>query len=109
KNLTPIQPENNANNRMLYSKTYALLNPMNQQLQQYPGHQQEQRSFMDDLCVRNQTGLFQIVSQTSPSGGKNYEDLSILDPSDPDQWLIVVFVPGEDQDTIYRQYIVAEM
>ena len=90
-----------------YSKKYALMQPMNH-YQYYAGYQHIQRSFIDDLCVRNQMGLFQIVSQTSPSGGKNYEDLSILDPSDPRQWLVVVYVPGEDRDTIYRQFIVAK-
>ena len=95
-------------NHVYHSKAYALVNPMNHNHQRYPGQQHVQQSFMDDLCVRQQMGLFQIVSQTSPSGGKNYEDLSILDPSDPKQWLVVVNVPGEDQDIIYRQFIVAE-
>lgn len=96
------------NNRARYSKAYALVNPIHQNNQRYPGNRVVQRSFMDDLCVRNQSGLFQIVSQTSPSGGKNYEDLSILDPSDPRQWLIVIYVPGDKQDTIYRQFLVTE-
>ena len=102
-------PAINARNQMRYSKVHALVNPMNQQPQQYPRNEEFQRSFMDDLCVRNQTGLFQIVSQTSPAGGNNYEDLSILDPSDPNQWLVVVYVPGKEQDIIYRQLIVAEI
>jgi len=102
------ETKNNIQNHLRYSKTYALVNPMNQNHQRHPGQQHVQQSFMDDLCVRQQMGLFQIVSQTSPSGGKNYEDLSILDPSDPKQWLVVVNVPGEDQDIIYRQFIVAE-
>lgn len=104
-----VTPDSNLNARLntRYSKTYALVNPVN--LQYYsPGSKVIQRSFMDDLCVRNQGGLFQVVSQTSPSGGKNYEDLSILDPSDPKQWLVVIFVPGEDQDMIYRKFIVAK-
>lgn len=99
-------PRNRNNYRS--AKDYALFNEFLQNNQRYYGNQkQERHSFMDDLCVRNQNGLFQIVSQTSPSGGKNYEDLTILDPSDSRQWLVVVYVPGNDQDTIYRQFIVA--
>ena len=63
---------------------------------------------MDDLCVRQQQGIFQIVSQTSPAGGSNFEDLSILDSSDSRQWLVVVYVPGNERDTIYRQFIVSD-
>lgn len=100
--------KNHGNNRVYYPNEYALVNPIHQHIQRYPGQQQVQHNFMDDLCVRNQTGIFQIVSQTSPSGGKNHEDLSILDASDPRQWLIVVYIPGEERDTIYRQFIVAE-
>lgn len=93
------------NNR--FEKDNILFNKITQNDYSYPGHRQESHSFMDDLCVRNQRGLFQIVSQTSPSGGKNYEDLSILDPSDTNQWLVVVYVPGNEQDTIYRQFFVS--
>ncbi|MCH9789997.1 MAG: hypothetical protein K0U82_04195 [Planctomycetes bacterium] len=102
------QPNDYHPSQIRNSKAYALVNPMLHSYQRYAGHQQTQHSFMDDVCVRNQMGLFQIISQTSPSGGNNYEDLSILDPSDPKQWLVVVYVPGKDQDTIYRQFIVAD-
>ncbi|QDT42956.1 hypothetical protein Pan241w_30510 [Gimesia alba] len=91
-----------------YSKAYALVNPIAPPYQGRSVNQERQRSFMDDLCVRNQGGLFQIISQTSPSGGRNYEDLSILDPSDPRQWLVVIYVPGDEQDTIYRQLIISK-
>lgn len=86
----------------------ALLTPMQRSHNQYGIHSQEQVCFMDDLCVRQQQGLFQIVSQTSPAGGSNFEDLSILDSSDPRQWLVVIYVPGNEQDTIYRQFIVSD-
>ncbi|QDT97437.1 hypothetical protein [Gimesia aquarii] len=100
-------PRNRNNYRS--EQDYALFNEYYQNYPHYYGNNRLRRnSFMDDLCVRSQNGLFQIVSQTSPSGGQNYEDLSILDPSDPSQWLVVVYVPGNEQDTIYRQLIVAE-
>tara|TARA_R110002095_G_scaffold78106_2_gene67189 strand:- start:157825 stop:159942 length:2118 start_codon:yes stop_codon:yes gene_type:complete len=97
-----------SNTQARYSRANALVNPV---MPHYPGRpvdRQNQRSFMDDLCVRNQSGLFQIVTQTSPSGGKSYEDLSILDPTDPRQWLVVIYVPGDTKDTIYRQLIVTK-
>ena len=96
------------NTQTRYAKSYALVNPTMPPYQRSPVYREVQRSFMDDLCVRNQNGLFQIISQTSPSGGRNYEDLSILDPSDPTQWLVVIYVPGDEQDTIYRQLIISK-
>ncbi|WP_417396555.1 hypothetical protein [Gimesia chilikensis] len=89
-------------NQTRYPSRYRLFNT-----EQYHNgiHNHVQQSFMDDLCVRNQGGLFQIVSQVSPSGGNNYEDLSILDPSAPGQWLVVIFIPGETHDTVYRQLL----
>ncbi|MFK7776901.1 MAG: hypothetical protein QM501_02105 [Gimesia sp.] len=100
--------EDYTRNHMRYSKVYELVNPVFQQYRRRVGQPQGQHSFLDDLCVRKQNGLFQIVSQTSPSGGKNFEDLSILDPSDANQWLVVIFVPSEKGDMIYRQFLVAE-
>ncbi|QDT88889.1 hypothetical protein [Gimesia algae] len=86
----------------------ALLTPIHRPHTQYQIQSQEQICFMDDLCVRQQQGIFQIVSQTSPAGGSNLEDLSILDSTDPRQWLVVVYVPGKQQNTIYRQLIVSD-
>lgn len=85
-----------------------LLTPINRPYAQYRDQSQERTCFMDDLCARQSRGLFQIVSQTSPAGGSNFEDLSILDSSDPRQWLVVVYVPGNQQDIIYRQLIVSD-
>ncbi|MEQ9072170.1 MAG: hypothetical protein RLO18_35925, partial [Gimesia chilikensis] len=52
-------------NQTRYPSRYRLFNT-----EQYHNgiHNHVQQSFMDDLCVRNQGGLFQIVSQVSPSG-----------------------------------------
>ena len=100
--------DDNPENQMRYSKAYGLVNPVAQQYTSYHDQRQGQQSFMDDLCMRKQNGIFQVISQTSPSGGKNYEDLSILDPSDANQWLVVIFVPGEEGDMVYRQFLIAE-
>jgi len=42
------------------------------------------------LSVHPQTGLFSLVAQVSPSGGPLLEDLSLLDPTDPAECLVVV-------------------
>jgi hypothetical protein len=48
-------------------------------------------------------GLFAVISQISPTGGKDFEDMALLDPTDPDQWLLVVAVDRGDQLHIYRK------
>lgn len=63
----------------------------------------EPLEFLKDVCVRPQFGLFGIVSQVSPSGGNHFEDLPILDPSDPTQWLLVIAVQQGDDLLIYRK------
>jgi hypothetical protein len=60
-------------------------------------------NFLKDMCVRQKPGLFSVVSQVSPTGGDNFEDLTILDPSDPRQWLLVVAVDRGDELMIYRK------
>jgi hypothetical protein len=59
--------------------------------------------FLRDTCVFNDSGLFKVVSQISPTGGRNFEDLSLLDPSDPGQWLLVVAVERGGDMLIYRK------
>lgn len=95
-------------NQLYFSSKYALFNSTLVSASPYAMNQQSPHSFMDDLCVRNQQGLFQVVSQVSPAGGSNYEDLSILDPSDPRQWLVVVYVPGQTGNTLYRKLLYSE-
>lgn len=92
-------------NQVRYPPQYVMFDDTQRVVNRYEAYQRVQHSFMDDLCVRNQQGLFQVVSQVSPAGGSNYEDLSILDPSDPRQWLVVVYVPGQTGNTLYRQLL----
>jgi hypothetical protein len=47
--------------------------------------------------------LFSLVSQISPSGGGNFEDLAVLDESDPGQWMIVVVSQAGDDILVYRR------
>ncbi|MDP7277417.1 MAG: hypothetical protein QF363_18195 [Planctomycetaceae bacterium] len=47
-------------------------------------------SFLQDICVRPPVGVFATISQVGPHGGNNFEDLVMLDPTDPGQWLLVI-------------------
>ena len=60
-------------------------------------------AFLLQACCRASEGLFSIVSQISPTGGANFEDLTILDPTDPNQWLLVVIVPDGEDYIVYRR------
>lgn len=53
--------------------------------------------------VRPTTGLFAVLSQISPTGGEILEDLSILDETDPSQWLLIVAVRRETTWIVYRK------
>lgn len=83
---------------------------MQQQVQQAGGNIEEvqqlgqrQVDFLSDISVRLQgRSLFGIVSQIAPHGGDNFEDLAILDPSEPNEWLLVVLVPNQEDIRIYR-------
>jgi hypothetical protein len=60
--------------------------------------------FLVDICVRQQGGgLFGIVSRIAPHGGNDFEDLTILDPSDKTEFLLVIAVEEEDGLRLYRK------
>ncbi len=60
--------------------------------------------FLWDASVRLQgPGLFGAVCRVSPHGGSNFEDLTLLDPSDGTQWLLVIARPDGENMTIYRR------
>jgi len=60
-------------------------------------------SLLHRACVRPAVGLFAVVSQISPTGAPDFEDLAILDPSDPNQWLVVVVETVGDDITVTRR------
>lgn len=60
-------------------------------------------SFLQDISARPATGLFTFVSQISPTGGDNLEDLTVLDPSDRAAWLLLVVVEQGDDVLVYRK------
>lgn len=47
-------------------------------------------------------GFFSYVSQVSPTGHSNLEDLRLLDSTDPDDLLLLVAVPRENKSVIFR-------
>ena len=56
------------------------------------------------ITSRHPSGLFFVLSQISPTGSGNWEDLALLDASDPLQEVLVVITnPVEGQYVITRQ------
>jgi hypothetical protein len=47
-------------------------------------------------------GVFRAFSRVAPHGGDNFEDLALLDPTDPGQWLLVITVADGDNLVLYR-------
>ena len=68
-----------------------------------PGNSRQTTTFLLDVCARNPIGMFSVISQLSPNGGNNFEDLSLLDTTDPQQWMLVISVPKGDDILIYRR------
>ena len=61
------------------------------------------RGLLRQICVRPQVGLFSVVSQISPTGADNFEDLSVLDPTDERQWLLIAVVRDGEDYIVYRR------
>ncbi len=55
------------------------------------------------VCVRPAVGLFSIVSQISPNGTGDFEDLSILDPDDAGQLLLVIVTRQGNDYVVFRR------
>ena len=55
------------------------------------------------VCVRPAVGLFSIVSQISPNGAGDFEDLAILDPDDEGQLLLVIVTRQGHDFVVYRR------
>ncbi|WP_397568639.1 hypothetical protein [Schlesneria sp. T3-172] len=50
-----------------------------------------------------QRGAFSLVKQTAPKGGAYCDDLALMDCTDPDEWILVVIVPHQDEYVTYRK------
>ncbi|MEM7396231.1 MAG: hypothetical protein AAF492_28175, partial [Verrucomicrobiota bacterium] len=60
------------------------------------------RHIVQDLSAHHLNGFFSVVSQTSPSGGETFEDLTIMDRTSKDAWLLVLVNRQGDAIDIYR-------
>ncbi len=86
---------------------YDQMNGMYQQ-PQLPGEMQHQPQLFRWLyqhSVAASFGLFTVTSQVGPTGGADLNDLPIMDDTDPDQRLLIVVVPREDDYLVYRKLI----
>lgn len=59
--------------------------------------------FEVEICHRPQSSFFTQVSQISPHGGDNFEDMAIYDVEDPDQAVLLIFLVEDNQLTLYRR------
>lgn len=62
-----------------------------------------QFDFLSDVSMLQDAGLFSVVSSLSPTGGRQLEDMSMVDPSDPRQWLLVVGYQDGQNWIVYRK------
>jgi len=65
-------------------------------------------SYLQLLSVGTQPGFLGVVSEYAPTGGDRFEDLCLLDPSNPHQWLLVIVQPSGNDFLIYRRLYVLE-
>jgi hypothetical protein len=59
--------------------------------------------FLVESAVRRRRGLFSLVSQISPTGDPILEDLPVLDPSDPAQFMLIAVERRGDDLLIDRR------
>lgn len=105
--LNEILPENFQGTLAVYHRNRAprvLTGSMYPKNMGYNTGQGDVSEFVNDLCVRPREGMFAIVSQISPTGSDNLEDLSVFDQDDPSQWLIVV-LEGKGDDLMMYRYL----
>lgn len=62
-----------------------------------------QYDFVSDISMLRDGGLFGVVSSIAPHGGRQLEDLSLLDPSDRRQWLLIVGIEAGENWIVYRK------
>ena len=67
------------------------------------GYNNTRHDFLSDVSMLQDAGLFSIVTSISPHGGRQLEDMSLVDPSDTRQWLLVVGVEDGLNWIIYRK------
>ena len=61
------------------------------------------RSMVEELCLADSSGLFSLISQISPAGGQNFEDMQGLDTQAGGSVLAIVTRVGDDI-VVYRRF-----
>jgi hypothetical protein len=61
------------------------------------------RATLEELCLGSSSGLFSLVSQISPAGSANFEDLAGLD-LDADAALLAIVTQSGDDIIVYRRF-----
>jgi hypothetical protein len=60
-------------------------------------------SILEALCEGNSSGLRSVISQISPTGGSNFEDVQAMDTDANDSVLAIVTQIGDDL-VVYRRF-----
>ncbi|MBL8815058.1 MAG: hypothetical protein JNL58_03430 [Planctomyces sp.] len=64
--------------------------------------------FLDSTVATKRNSFMSIVSQVSPEGSAQLEDLPFLDSTDPRQWALVIVVPEQNVYRVYRKLYIVE-
>jgi hypothetical protein len=60
-------------------------------------------SIQSHLSLQPPFGLFRLISRVSSHGGDSFEDLAMLDSSDPSQWLLLITFDEQDDLVMLRR------
>lgn len=86
----------------LFGSRIRCLHPMQQPRALLVTSRTGEMSLLHRACVRPRESLFYYVSQISPNGAPNFEDLALLDPDDAKQWMVVVVEERDEHVYVYR-------
>lgn len=59
--------------------------------------------FVVAMCRSNPHHLFSVISQVSPTGGKRIRDLSVIDSSSKEAWVLLLLRQEDGDSVIYRR------
>ena len=66
-------------------------------------HNTAEINFLRTTAIREEHGMFSVVSQVSPKCDDYLEDLALLDSSNPDEWMLMIVVKDDNQWDVYRR------
>jgi hypothetical protein len=64
--------------------------------------------FLESTVATHRNSFMSIVSQVSPEGSAQMEDLPFLDSTDPRQWALVIVIPEQSVYRVYRKLYIVE-